>query len=66
MNVLSKIGKSCIVIYNFVAGGCLLPQSCWDSNPGPLAQQAVLLTNEPLLQPSTPCHHLNVKSPVFS
>ena len=31
--------------------GCELPCGCWELNSGPLEEQSVLLTAEPLLQP---------------
>ena len=32
--------------------GCELPRGCWESNPGPLEEQPVLLTIEQSPQPS--------------
>ena len=33
-----------------VTESCELPCGCWESNPGPLKEQAVFLTAEPSLQ----------------
>lgn len=33
-----------------VTDGCELPCGCWESNPGPLEKQPVLLTAAPSLQ----------------
>jgi hypothetical protein len=33
-----------------VTDGCELPGGCWQSNPGPLQEQPVLVTAEPSLQ----------------
>jgi hypothetical protein len=35
-----------------VADSCEPPYECWESIPGPLQEQPVLLTTEPSLQPS--------------
>ena len=35
-----------------ITDGCELPCGCWELNPGPLEEQAMLLTSEPSLQPS--------------
>jgi hypothetical protein len=37
-----------------VIDGCELPCGCWELNPGPLQEQAVLLTAEPSLLSLTP------------
>ncbi|ERE84501.1 E3 ubiquitin-protein ligase [Cricetulus griseus] len=36
---------------NGVIDSCELPCGCWESNPGPLQEQQVLLTMGPSLQP---------------
>lgn len=50
-----------------VTHDCEPPCGCWDSNPGPLEEQLVLLTTEPSLQPQglsllysvRPCYYLH-------
>ena len=42
-----------------VTDSCELPCGCWELNLGPLQEQHVLLTTEPLLQPPTKIHILN-------
>jgi hypothetical protein len=36
---------------DIVTDGCEPPCGCWELNSGPLEEQSVLLTAEPLLQP---------------
>ena len=38
---------------DLITDGCEPPCGCWELNSGPLEEQAMLLTTEPSLQPST-------------
>ena len=49
--VPGKSGKDSGSPASGVTDGCELPCGCWESNPGPLEEQPVLLTTEPALQP---------------
>jgi hypothetical protein len=48
---------------DIVTGGCEPPCSCWELNSGPLEEQSVLLTAEPLLQ--TPSMLLLIEILIF-
>ena len=40
-----------VVIREGTSDGCELPRGCWESSPGSLKEQHVLLTTEPSLWP---------------
>jgi hypothetical protein len=35
---------------DLITGGCELPHGCWDLNSGPLEEQSVFLTAEPVIK----------------
>lgn len=43
--------RGCQVSWNWSCS-CEPPYGCWESNPGPLEEQSMLLTAEPSLQPA--------------
>jgi hypothetical protein len=66
--IIYKLHCSCLQTLqemesDIVTGGCEPPCSCWELNSGPLEEQSVLLTAEPLLQ--TPSMLLLIEILIF-